>query len=307
MTEPDALPETAEGRLNTSAFSSGLSVSDFAACLNMGLEPVGLAQGFCAVRTASSVYYNSGFGAANAGGLGRSLSPFSVAAGDYVENYQCPHGMVSGEHRMWGQNYQQPWIENTWKQGFSKAFERMVHEATVLGAHGVVGVVDGVNRIGQEGVLEFTIRGTAVRVAGLAPLKGGPWTTYLAGQRLAKIIEAGFAPVSIVAAVSSVRVWASCITEYLMEGSGLTMWGQGLESTEIDQIVSARTAARTLVRSQARAQLGHDQLHGVELHIREHEYAKGDLEIQPVLRGNRVRRFKDFDAMTPPRLTVRLS
>ena len=67
----------------------------------------------------------------------------------------------------------------------------------------------------------------------------------------------------IVAAVSSVRVWASCITEYLMEGSGMTMWVQGAESTEVEQIVSARTAARSLVRDMARQQLQGDQLHAI--------------------------------------------
>jgi uncharacterized protein YbjQ (UPF0145 family) len=303
MSDRTELPDVAQARLSAGSFSSGLSVSDFAACLDMGLEPVGLVQGFCAVRTASSMYYAPGM----EGGLGRSTSPFQVSAGDYVENYQCPHGMVSAEHRMWGQNYQQPWIEDTWKQGFTNAYTRMVQEAATLGAHGVVGVYDDVSPIGQEGVLEFEVRGTAVRVPGLPAPSGGPWTTYLAGQRLAKIIEAGFVPVSIVAAVSSVRVWASCITEYLMESSGVTMWGQGLDSTEVEQIVSARTAARVLVRNKAHEQLQGDQLHGVELHIREHEFQKGDLEIQPVLRGNRVRRFKDFDPLPVPRLTVRLS
>ena len=302
MTEQSGVPDVAEQRLSASSFSSGLSVSDFAACLDMGLEPVGLVQGFCAVRTTSSL--NLGNGPA---GFTRSTSPYQLSSGDYVENYQCPHGMVSGEHRMWGQNYQQPWIENTWRQGFTNAFTRMVKEANTIGAHGVVGVLDNVTRIGQEGVLEFSIRGTAVRVPKLPAPSSGPWTTYLAGQRLAKIIEAGYVPVSIVAAVSSVRVWASCITEYLMEGSGMTMWAQNSDSVEVEQIVSARMAARALVRNSVRAQLHGDQLHGVELNIREHEFAKGDLEIQPVLRGNRIRRFKDFDPLPAPRLTVRLS
>ena len=303
MSEMTPLPEAAEERLNAGSFSSGLSVSDFAACLAMGLEPVGLVQGFCAVRTVSSMYQQTGqFGA-----LGAVMSPVQGSTGDYVENYQCPHGMVAGEHRMWGQNYQQPWIENTWKQGFTNAFSRMVQEASTLGAHGVVGVVDNVSRIGQEGVLEFSIRGTAVRVAGLAVSTNDPWTTYLAGQRLAKIIEAGYAPVSIVAAVSSVRVWASCITEYLMEGSGMSAWAANVQSVEVAQIVSARAAARIIVRNYVRAQLHGDQLHGVELSIREHEHGHGDLEIQPLLRGNRVRRFKDFDPLPVPLLTVRLA
>lgn len=299
MPDSTDLPDAARERLAASSFSSGLSVSDFAACLDMGLEPVGLAQGFCAVRTTSMTTYG--------GGLQMGMRPNQVLAGDYVENYQCPHGMVSTEHRMWGQNYQQSWIESTWRQGFTSAYSRMVKEASTLGAHGVVGVFDNVSRLGQEGVLEFTIRGTAVRVPGLSTPPSGPWTTYLAGQRLAKIIEAGYVPVSIVAAVSSVRVWASCITEYLMEGSGMSMWAGVTDSVEVEQIVSARMAARELVRDNVRNQLQGDQLHGVELAIREHEYAKGDLEIQPILRGNRVRRFKDFDPLPVPQLTVRLS
>ena len=46
-----------------------------------------------------------------------------------------------------------------------------------------------------------------------------PWTTYLAGQRLTKSIEAGYMPVAVVASLASVRVWAYCMTEYLMEGT----------------------------------------------------------------------------------------
>jgi hypothetical protein len=33
---------------------------------------------------------------------------------------------------------------------------------------------------------------------------------------------------------------------------------------------------------------------------------EGDVEVECVLRGNRVRRFKDFDPMPAPRPTVRL-
>lgn len=279
------------------SFSSGLSVSDFAACLDMGLEPVGLVQGFCAVRSQPG---------ASAMGVSMGMAPYQPSPNDYVENYHCPHGFVSGEHRMWGQNYQQTWIERIWRQGFTSAYTRMVAEATALGAHGIVGVFDNVTPLTPDGIVEFTMRGTAVHLSGHTS-STGPWTTYLAGQRLAKSIEAGFAPVNIVAAVSSVRVWASCITEYLMEGPGTMMYGQSNDSVEVEQIVSARAAARELVRQYVRIQLQGDQLHGVELLMREHAFGHGDIEIQPVLRGNRVRRFKDFDALGVPRLTVSLS
>ena len=37
--------------------------------------------------------------------------------------------MYSNEHRIWGQNYQQPWVESAWAQGFGSAYSRMVEEA----------------------------------------------------------------------------------------------------------------------------------------------------------------------------------
>jgi uncharacterized protein YbjQ (UPF0145 family) len=238
--------------------------------------------------------------------LGLGMTPYQPAPNDYVENYHCPHGIVSAEHRMWGQNYQQTWIERIWQQGFSSAYTRMVSEATELGAHGIVGVFDNVSPLVQDGIVEFKMLGTAVRLERHTSTSL-PWSTYLAGQRLAKSIEAGFAPVSIVAAVSSVRVWASCITQYAIEGTGSLLYGQGSDSFEIEQLVSARMNARELVRHSVRFQLQGDQLHGVELLMREHEFGHGDFEIQPVLRGNRVRRFKDFAALGAPRPTVTLS
>ncbi|HUX05564.1 MAG TPA: heavy metal-binding domain-containing protein [Acidimicrobiales bacterium] len=276
-------------------FSSGLSVSDFAACLTMGLEPVGLVQGFCAMQ--SSNY---------AVGLQRNLSPFT-AQGGYVENYQCPHGMVSGEHRMWGQNYEQRWIEQSWREGFSKALARMLDEATALGAHGVVGVLDSETTLVGAGVIEYHVRGTAVRVAGAPAPTTAPWTTYLAGQRLAKSFEAGFAPVSVVATIASVRVWAYCITEYLMGGGGLGGWSPGVGAVEIEQTVRAHGQVRELVRANARDELHGDELHGVQLRVVEHEYERGDLEIQALLRGNRLRRVGAFQALATPQPTVRLS
>ena len=280
----------------TAGFTSGLSVADFAACLDMGLEPVGLVQGFCAMQSASYA-----LGAAQ-----RNLSPFA-GQGGYVENYQCPHGMVSGEHRMWGQNYEQLWVEQAWRQGFSSALSRMLDEAVAHGAHGVVGVVDTQSALAGAGIIEFHVRGTAVRVDGAGAPSGAPWTTYLAGQRLAKAFEAGFAPVAVVATIASVRVWAYCITEYLMGGGGIGGWSNTAGATEIDQLVRANNQVRELVRASARAELHGDGLHGVDVRVVEHEHERGDVEIQALLRGNRLRRVGDFQPLRTPDPTVRLS
>ena len=89
---------------------------------------------------------------------------------------------------------------------------------------------------------------------GPPPAGGVPWTTYLAGQRLTKSIEAGFMPVAVVASMASVRVWAYCITEYLMEGG--RGWGNTNQTGEVEQVIRAHMAVRQLARKHVRQQLG---------------------------------------------------
>lgn len=297
------LPEAAERRLHGGSFSSGLSVANFAACLDMGLRPVGLVQGFCAMQWA---WYGTG------SPYMRSISPYALPAdshGAYNETYQCPHGYVMGsaEHRTWGQNYEQPWVEGAWSQGYGSAYNRMVEEAVELGAHGVIGVVHSAQQLTDAAVTEFHILGTAVVVDGGTPPAGGrPWTTFLAGQRLAKLFEAGFAPVSVAAALASVRVWAYCVTEYLMEG-GNGSWAGYLGSTEVEQVSSAHMAARELARRTVRHQLGGDTLHGASMEMTSRELGQGDSVIECTVFGTRVRRFKAYDPLPLPVPTVRLS
>jgi hypothetical protein len=296
------LPEAAVRRLQSGAFSSGLSVPDFAACLELGLEPVALVQGFCVMQWG---WYGPG------SGYMRGMSPYNFAtggAGGYSETYRCPHGFVSAEHRTWGQNLEQPWVEEAWAQGYGSAYARMMEEATAQGAHGVIGVVDRVGNVADTGTTEFHFLGTAVTVDGGPPPAGGvPWSTYLAGQRLTKSIEAGFMPVAVVASLASVRVWAFCMTEYLMEGQVGMGWGYANTGPQlVDQVSKAHMAARQLARKHVREQLVGDELHGATIDVATRELAQGDEVIDCTLRGNRVRRFKDFDPIAAPRPTVRL-
>jgi uncharacterized protein YbjQ (UPF0145 family) len=304
MTGPSDVPEAAPRRLESGSFSSGLTVPDFAACLQMGLRPVGLVQGFCAMQWG---WYGAG------SQYMRGASPYATpgsSRGGYSQTWTCPHGMISPEHRAWGQNYEQTWVEAAWLQGFGAAFGRLMEEAKEVGAHGVIGVTDTSHNLADMNVAEFHILGTAVVVEGAPPPPNGePWSTYLAGQRLAKLVEAGFMPISVIAAIASVRVWAYCMTEYLMEGgAGSYAWGQmGTSTREIEQISEAHLAARSLAREHARRQLGSDTLHGISITSSEREVGAGDQVLECMLRGTRVRRFKDFDPMPPPRPTVRLS
>jgi uncharacterized protein YbjQ (UPF0145 family) len=292
-------------------------VPDFAACLQMGLTPVCYVQGSCVMQWRWYGYGGSPYGLGQWGAQ-------SGQRGGYEQQYQCPHGFVSSEHRMWGQNIEQPWIEDAWRAGFGAALGRMVEEAGALGAHGVVGVTDSWHPLADLGVLEFHVRGTAVRVDGAPVSKGkpaaakrasgqgtgtdggrAPWTTYLAGQRLAKLIEAGYAPVAVVAAVAAVRVWASCITQYLAGGS-TAMWGGQTSGSEITQVAEAQMAVRQLVRERVRGLLDSDSLHGAGMVTTAREIGEGDADLECILRGNRVRRFKEFEALPPPRPTVRI-
>ncbi len=296
--ETSDLPEAALRRLGSSSFSSGLSVPDFAACLELGLEPVALVQGFCVMRWG---WYGS------SSGFGRSFTPYVGGAqtpGAYSEVYRCPHGYVSAEHRTWGQNLEQPWVEEAWSGGYTTAYARMLEEAQTHGAHGIVGVVDRVTNVADRGTTEFHFLGTAVMVeGGPPPASGVPWSTFLAGQRLIKSIEAGFMPVAVVAALASVRVWAYCMTEYLMEGS--TMWGAARPQL-VEQVSKAHMAVRQLARKHVRQQLSGDQLHGASMEVVNRELSQGDEVIDCTLRGNRVRRFKDYDEVPLPIPTVRL-
>jgi Putative heavy-metal-binding len=301
---PADLPEAAVRRFAEGAFTSGLTVPDFAACLQMGLEPVGFVQGYCVMQ-----WQWYGMGGMGLGGMGLGMGGYGAQyanTGGYSENWPCPHGMVSAEHRAWGQNFEETWVESAWTEGFTSAYDRMVEEAASVGAHGIVGVVDTNQPLADMGVLEFRVQGTAVRVTdGVPPADGRPWTTYLAGQRLAKLVEAGYTPVSIAAAVASVRVWANCITENLTEGSN-SMYSMAQPGSEIDQTVKAHSVVRRLARLRVRDQLDHDSLHGAAMTTTERELGQGDAELQCILRGNRVRRFKEFDPMPAPVPTVRL-
>ena len=62
----------------------------------------------------------------------RGMSPYIGGPADpgaYSETYRCPHGFVSNEHRSWGQNLEQPWVEQAWAQGYHTAYARMIEEA----------------------------------------------------------------------------------------------------------------------------------------------------------------------------------
>ena len=293
------VPSEAEGRLRRAAFSSGLTVPDFAACLQMGMRPVGLVQGFCVMQWswygAGSMYMRSGYGRQHAGAR-RSL-PTAVLT-----------GMSRADHRSWGENFEQTWITQAWQDGFNTAYHRMIEEAADAGAHGVVGIVDSASHLVDSAIREFHFLGTAVVVEDSEP-PPAIWSTYLAGQRLAKLFEAGFTPVSIVASMASVRVWEVCTTEMLMKGSYGTygQWGRVNPGDEVRQMSDAHMEARRRARDRIRTALQGGVLHGARLDAAEYEHGEGDREVTCTIRGNAVHLVKDVAPLPAPLPTVHLS
>lgn len=303
------LPEAAARRLSGGAWSSGLSVADFASCLEMGMDPVGYVQGYAVMQ-----WGNAGMTGAFGGGMlgGNAFGPgIQRRQGQYVEQWRCPHGFVSAEHRIYGANYELTWFEQSWATGWGLAVGRMVEEAASIGATGVVGVVDGMRPLVGGTTAEFSASGTAIVVPDTAR-PPTPFTTYLSGQRLAKLVEAGFAPVAVVATLSAVRMLGYCITHYQLAGTAVGGWygggagGGAVGVAPVDQVNRAQAAARRLARERVRSQLGSDALHGATLEHAEREIGEGDLTVQCTLKGNRVRQFKDFDPLPEPAPVVRL-
>ena len=301
---PAQVPATAVGRLGSGTFSSDLSVADFAACLEVGMEPVGFVQGFDAMRLAN---YTSAWRSMSMMGGGAGL--FGTGGGmppgfnGYYQRWNCPHGyfMSGNDHRPWGANYEIVPSEAAWSAGFGRAYARMLDEARDAGAHGVIGVTNQLRPMFGGTVHEFHLTGTAVRIAGVGT-PATPFTTYLSGQRLVKLIEAGFMPVSIVSTLVSVGVYASCVTVWASEGQGYSY-----QPGEITQVSAAVQSAVDLANARVAATLEGDILHGASMECGVREGGGGDRVIECTLHGNRVRRFRPFDPMDLPRPTVSLS
>ncbi len=112
-------------------------------------------------------------------------------------------------------------------------------------------------------------------------------------------------PVSVVAAMASVRIWAVCVTEILMAGM-VDYYGAVHPGDEITQMADAHMAARRRAGGNVRRLLGPDGLHGATLAVSEVELGEGDSLINCTLKGTRVHRFKRADPLAAPVPTVRL-
>jgi uncharacterized protein YbjQ (UPF0145 family) len=182
------VPTAEQARLSSvrqsGSWTSALSTTEFAAIRSVGFEPAGQVLG--------AAVYNVGF-------AGYGCPTYGVGSAEAIKEFNKSHGygrtefytQVStlGTAAAFG-----PLVQ-TLHAARSTALARMTRQCAALGAHGVVGVTLTLSRSSLG--LEFVATGTAVRAPG-AILLPQPFTSGLTGQDFAKLLSAGFVPVSLV-------------------------------------------------------------------------------------------------------------
>ena len=257
----------------THAFDSGLTTPDFAACLAMGLRPLGLVQGFYCGQ----------------------VSSWSSYSGYPVRQYPC--ACYEQEYHQTGWLGRVDDLDRAWTAAHATALERMLAEASQLGASGVVAVTTEMNHPTNENSCEVHLYGTAVVLDGVAPGRR-PWSTQLAGQKLAKLVEIGFVPSSV--------AYARC-TAMMAEGCNMEYYASGRSGTGnvVRPLQEAHELARSGAIDAARGLSQGASLYGVTMEVHESERYRSTY-VTCSLRGSLVRRARRTVPTAAPTATVNL-
>jgi uncharacterized protein YbjQ (UPF0145 family) len=143
-------------------------------------------------------------------------------------------------------------VNHAYTQARLIALSRLQQEASLLGAHGVTGVrvERSLGRWG-EGLLEFTVRGTAIALDGERPA-GQPFLSDLTGQEYWLLREAGYHPVGFVFGSSRWYQIASFSTQWVMGNVAL---GVGASmNLEVRDYTNALYTARQFAVSRMNAE-----------------------------------------------------
>jgi uncharacterized protein YbjQ (UPF0145 family) len=147
------------------------------------------------------------------------LRPVGEVMGCIVQNIGWTGGLNYGGGGFVGSVSFQPYVQALY-HGFDTALARMTTEAKSMGADGVVGIRLTRSRLGDS-AQEFVALGTAVRAQSTRRPKR-LFTTELAGQDVAKLMQAGWVPVRIaigIAVESQFLDWASRSQMSVMAGN----------------------------------------------------------------------------------------
>lgn len=204
--EAGGIPTLARQRLaelgqNGGAFTSDLSVADFALCHQLGLRPLSQVMGTSIYQVG---YQPTGYGS---GALG-------------VRNVNAMMPREMGELRV---------ISQAWNEVRERAFGRLAEEAREVGASAVVGVevrsgVANWTEIGGNGAIEYVVTGTAVARENAHGGRRDLVLTELSVADYAKLLLADVEPVGIVAWTS---VFFISLLYLQAERGELGMFGAG--------------------------------------------------------------------------------
>lgn len=236
-----------------SAFTSGLSVKEFALLRGAGPQPLAQVMGASVVRAGwqylpalppgtRSGTHTTGFGA---------LGPGAVPAGmsGYGAMYTEPSPQqISGY--MWGVDVmcELEMLSDAWNLARRQAIDRLRHEAVQVGADAVVGVcLDRSDHDLGGGLLEYAVSGTAVRILGQEPTDS-PTLTDLSGQDYWQLRQGGFEPAGLLASTSVTFCSAARSTRLRRRRTTTRV-------QELVEIGEAFQAARANVRSAMRDQV----------------------------------------------------
>jgi uncharacterized protein YbjQ (UPF0145 family) len=263
------LPPAAAARMRRFAAdgvrTSLLDVPGMAAVTGVGLPPVGEVMG-CMVQHIGW----QGFGGCGYWGPGAGWGLGTVTSGQ-------------------GQRYAgyRPYVDALYR-GYDTALGRMLIEAQAMGADGVVDVRLSVEHLGQDN-REFVALGTAVRGQGdVHPPR--PFVTDLPGPDVAKLLHAGWVPVSIAFGIAV----AIRHDDYATQRQA-SAWGQNTEVsgyTELVQYVRADARARFADHAARTGAEGAIVSH-MDLHVWEREPGEGhrDHVAESTVFGTTVARF----------------
>lgn len=207
-----------------SAWTSDLSVGEFAALRGVGLEPVGQVMG-------STVYQ---IGYSGGGGCGAYGWPTSSGPPRVVGTGQRSSSSWTGY----------PQLVDALTGARRRAVSRLVAECTQLGGDGVVGLDLRFDRFpGVVGGHEIVAIGTAVRARSRTRPRQ-PFLADLPGQEVARLLRAGWVPCGLVVGV------AVCVRhDDLATVNALASW----RNTEVRGLSDLVHETRVQVRAQARA------------------------------------------------------
>ena len=178
------LPPAAAARMQRFALdgvrTSLLDVPGMASISGVGLPPVGEVMGCIVEHIGWQGFGGCGYYGPTAGWAAGWGSTVTSGSGSRYAGYK-------------------PYVDALYR-GYDTAIERMVLEARSMGADGVVGVRLSVTHLGQDN-REFVALGTAVRGTGDVHVPR-PFVTDLPGADVAKLLHAGWVPVSIAFGIS---------------------------------------------------------------------------------------------------------